>query len=198
MDVLRYQVGRQKELEDFQKEYADLKIQYSQLLTQAAYENDSSKQADLVKQLLSVNSSLAGHVRDFVQKAGGKFDADLISKLTSDIIRYQKEFADIQSSSNKSRTLQLMLNKERNQLVDLDNSFFMWLCILLGLIGIVLMLIFTRSIGQLWKASTDLASSISTPESGSMLPPPGAVERMTAREFLSGKPLQSQEEHYLR
>jgi DNA-dependent RNA polymerase auxiliary subunit epsilon len=167
MDVLRYQVGRQKELEDFQKEYADLKIQYSQLLTQAAYESDTSKQAELIKQVLSVNSTLAQHVRDFVQKSSGKFDRELISKLSSDIIRYQKEFTDIQSSSNKSRTLQLMLNKERSQLVDLDNSFFMWLCILLGLIGIVLMLIFTRSIGQLWKASTDLASSISTPESGS-------------------------------
>lgn len=175
MDVLRYQVGREKELEDFQKEYTDLKIQYSQLLTQAAYENDTVKQGDLVKQLLSVNSTLAQHVRDFVQKAGGKFDPELISKLTSDIIRYQKEFANIQTSSNKSRSLQLMLNKERSQLVDLDNSFFMWLCILLGLIGIVLMLIFTRSIGQLWKATEDLASSISTPESGLMLPEPGGI-----------------------
>ena len=168
MDILRYQVGRQKELEDFQKDYADLKIQYSQLLNQAAYENDSGKQADLVKQLLTVNSTLASHVRDFIQRSSGKFDPNLISTLTSDIIRYQKEFADIQSSSNKSRTLQLMLNKERNELVDLDNSFFMWLCILLGLIGIVLMLIFTRSITQLWKATEDLASSISIPESESM------------------------------
>jgi len=100
MDISQYQKNRSSELKKFRKEYSDLKKVYSQLLTQAVYETDTAKQAELVKQILSTNSSLAQHVREFIQTSRGKFDPAVISELSADIIRYQKEFEAIQSASD--------------------------------------------------------------------------------------------------
>jgi hydroxymethylpyrimidine pyrophosphatase-like HAD family hydrolase len=165
MDIGQYQKDRALELKKFRKEYSDLKSVYSQLLTQAVYETDTGKQAELVKQILSTNSGLAQHVREFVQSSRGKFDPALISELTADIIRYQKEFEAIQSASDKAVALQNILNKEKNQLNDLHSQFNIWLGVLLGAIVIILLLIFRTSLKQLSQAAENLMSSTSMTDS---------------------------------
>lgn len=158
-----------------------MKTQYTSRLTQAVYETDSGKQAELVKQVLSINSELAQHVRGFVQSSRGKFDPALISELTADIIRYQKEFEAIEKSSDKSKALRGILNKEQEELSVLHKSFNMYLGIFLGLITLVLVLIFRTSITQMTQAIADTVSSTSTSETeysqGSFL---GEDERMTS------------------
>lgn len=166
MDISQYQKDRASELKKFRKEYSDLKSTYSQLLTQAVYETDTGKQAGLVKQILSTNSGLAQHVREFVQSSKGKFDPALISELTADIIRYQKEFDAIQSASDKSAALQNILNKEKIQLNELHSQFNIWLGVLLGGIVIILVLIFKTSLTQLSQAAENLVSSTSMTDSG--------------------------------
>jgi hypothetical protein len=166
MDISQYQKDRASELKRFRKEYSDLKSTYSQLLTQAVYETDTVKQAGLVKQILSTNSGLAQHVREFVQSSKGKFDPALISELTADIIRYQKEFDAIQSASDKSAALQNILNKEKIQLTELHSQFNIWLGVLLGGIVIILVLIFKTSLTQLSQAAESLMSSTSMTDSG--------------------------------
>jgi len=168
MDISQYQKDQASELKKFRKEYSDLKSIYSQLLTQAAYETDTGKQAELVKQILSTNSGLAQHVRDFVQSSRGKFDPALISELTADIIRYQKEFDAIQSASDKSSALQNILNKEKIQLNELHSQFNIWLGVLLGGIVIILILIFKTSLTQLSQAAENLMSSTSTSDLGGL------------------------------
>ena len=163
MDIKKYQNERALELKAFQKEYAELKTQYNTFLTNAVYA-DTDKQADLVKQVLSINSGLAQHVRDFVQSSKGKFDPALISELTADIIRYQKEFEAIQTSSDKAVALRNILNREKNQLNTLHSQFDLYLGVLLGGIVLILILIFRTSLIQLQQAAETLASSISTPE----------------------------------
>jgi hypothetical protein len=166
MDISQYQKDRAAELKRFRKEYSDLKSTYSQLLTQAVYETDPGKQAELVKQILSTNSGLAQHVREFVQSSRGKFDPALISELTADIIRYQKEFDAIQSASDKSAALQNILNREKIQLNELHSQFNVWLGVLLGGIVLILILIFRTSLRQLSQAAESLMSSTSMTDLG--------------------------------
>jgi hypothetical protein len=161
MDISQYQKDRASELAAFQKEYAEIKVQYTSSLTQAVFETDSTKQSELVKQVLTINSNLAQHVRDFVQGSKGKFDPALISELTADIIRYQKEFEAIQKSSDKSSALQDILNKEKSQLNNLHSQFNIWLGVLLGAIVVILILIFKTSLSQLSQAAESLMSSTS-------------------------------------
>jgi hypothetical protein len=177
MDISQYQKDRESEMKKFRKEYSDLKSTYSQLLTQAVYETDPGKQAELVKQILSTNSALAQHVREFVQGSRGKFDPAIISELTADIIRYQKEFDSIQSASDKSSALQNILNKEKIQLADLHSQFNIWLGVLLGAIVIILVLIFKTSLTQLSQAAESLVSNTSTTDLGGLSDPSFADER---------------------
>jgi hypothetical protein len=169
MDISQYQKERADELKKFRKEYSELRSVYSQLLMQAVYETDPGKQAELVKQILSTNSGLAQHVREFIQSSNGKFDPALISELTADIIRYQKEFKDIQTASDKTVALQNILNKEKIQLNDLHSQFNIWLWVFLGAIVVILILIFKTSLSQLSQATESLMSNTSMTDSGDLL-----------------------------
>uniref|UniRef100_A0A6C0F471 Uncharacterized protein n=1 Tax=viral metagenome TaxID=1070528 RepID=A0A6C0F471_9ZZZZ len=166
MDINQYQKDRARELNVFQKDYTQLKTQYTSRLTQAVHETDSTKQAELVKQVLSINSELAQHVREFLQSSKGKFDPALISELTADIIRYQKEFEAIEKSSDKAKALKSVLYKQEEELSILHKSFNIYLGIFLGLIAVVLLLIFRTSITQMTQAVVETASSTSTTDMG--------------------------------
>jgi len=179
MDIAQYQKDRASELATFQKEYTEIKVKYTSSLTQAIYETDSTKQAELVKQVLSINSELANHVRTFVQESRGKFDPALISELTADIIRYQKEFEAIEKSSDKTKSLRSILNKEQEELSVLHKSFNIYIGLFLALIAVVLILLFRTSINQMTQLLTGPESSTSMSEmeysSGSF---PGEGESM--------------------
>uniref|UniRef100_A0A6C0CTA7 Uncharacterized protein n=1 Tax=viral metagenome TaxID=1070528 RepID=A0A6C0CTA7_9ZZZZ len=166
MDINKYQKEREIALKAFRKEYEDMKIQYSQLLSQAIYESEPSKQAELVKQILATNSGLSQHVRDFIQSSRDKFDSKMISELTADIIRYQQEYQAIQQASDKTKALNDVLNKEKNELKTIHEQFNIWLGLLLGGIVVVLFLIFRTSLRQATKALESLTSSTSTIEMG--------------------------------
>lgn len=166
MDISRYQSDRQKELERFQKDYTDMKKQYSELLSKAIHESDPKIQSELVKQVLSVNSNLAQHVKDFIQESNGKFDPAMISKLTADIIKFQKEYEEIQKSDDKAEALDGILNKERNFLTGLHSQFNIFLGLLLAMIVVILGLIFRTSTTQMSRAAASLLSSTSSSDLG--------------------------------
>jgi hypothetical protein len=142
MDIQQYQKDRATELKAFKKEYNDLKVQYTALLTQAIYEKDPDAQNELVKQVLDINTQLASHVRDFVGQANGKFDPKTISDLTKEIIAYQKEYAEIKSATNRTEVLQRVLNRETETLNTIMGEFNIFFYMLLGMILIIVMLIF--------------------------------------------------------
>jgi hypothetical protein len=165
MDINQYQKDRAADFKKFQLEYGDLKLQYSQLLTQAAYESDPGKQAELVKLITMVNSNLAQHVREFIQSAQGKFDPVVISKLTNDIIQYQKEIQALKISADKTETLRGILNRDKTQLSEIQEQFNVYLGILLAGIAVVLILLFRTTIKQWSQAAESLMSSTSSFES---------------------------------
>jgi len=168
MDITKYQKAREAELKAFRQEYDDLKRQYNQLLTQAVYETDPTKQAELVKQILTTNSELAKHVREFIQGSRDKFDPKMISELTADIVRYQQDYEAIQRSSDKSKALNEILNKEKIELQSVHEQFNWWIGLLLGGIVIILLLIFRTSLKQASKALQSLMPSTSTIEMGEL------------------------------
>jgi hypothetical protein len=162
MDINTYQKAREAELNAFRQEYNDLKRQYNQLLSQAVYETEPTKQAELVKQILTTNSELAKHVREFIQGSRDKFDPKMISELTADIVRYQQDYNAIQHSSDKSKALNEVLNKEKLELKSIHEQFNWWIGFLLAGIVIVLLLIFRTSLKQATKALESLMPSTST------------------------------------
>jgi hypothetical protein len=133
MDIKHYQVDRKKDLDTFQSEYAELKSQYIKYLSAAI--NDSSQ----IPQVLETNKLLAQHVRDFIAKSQTNFNTQFIQDLTNDIIMYQKEFADIQSTKKKAKTLQDVLDKETERLKNVEYYFNM---LLFGLITCIVLIIF--------------------------------------------------------
>jgi len=164
MDIIRYQQDRDQDLAVFNKEYKEAKVQYVNMLNQAMHEQEPSKQAALVKQVLSLNSGLALYVREFVSQSRGKFDTAMLDKLTKDILQYQQDFQKIQTSSDKSQTLRGILHKEQDELAALQSTFDFWLFVLLGAIALVLILIFRTSLVQLSKTAESLVSDTSTEE----------------------------------
>ena len=168
MDINTYQKAREAELNAFRQEYNDLKRQYNQLLSQAVYETEPTKQAELVKQILTTNSELAKHVREFIQGSRDKFDPKMISELTADIVRYQQDYNAIQHSSDKSKALNEVLNKEKLELKSIHEQFNWWIGFLLAGIVIVLLLIFRTSLKQATKALESLMPSTSTIEMGEL------------------------------
>ena len=137
MDIQKYQNDREQELQTFKSEYADLKAQYINYLTQAVY--DSSK----VEQVLELNKSLTDLVTQFISQSQNKIDKDVINKLTNDIIAYQKEYQEIKNSQGKSKTLIEVLNKENKKLESIQDEFNTYLWILFGCIITLIILIFT-------------------------------------------------------
>jgi hypothetical protein len=142
MDIKQYQKDRKKELASFKRDYDELKLKYNRLLNEAVYEKDESIRDQLVKQVLSVNSELAEHVRGFISNSTDKFDTAMINSLTNELIAYQNEATEIKNSTDKISALQRILHKKSTKLESIRWEFNMFLSLLLGGIVVVLYLIF--------------------------------------------------------
>jgi hypothetical protein len=139
MDLLAFQKNRDKELSDFETEYESQKQKYTSLISNAIAETDPDGQAVLVQAILDINKELSAQVRDFVSKQsqGTPYDEKSVLGLTNELIKYQKEYESIRSSSDKVTTLKIILNEDRNKLSSMRTQFN----ILLALIGISILII---------------------------------------------------------
>jgi chromosome segregation ATPase len=135
MDIKQYQLDREKELQTFKTEYADLKTSYNDYLTQAI--NDPSK----ISAVLEVNKSLSDHVQKFIGDSQNKSDIP-IDELTKEILSYQKEYQQISDSQQQQKTIKDILNKENSRLESIQFEFNIFLGILFLCIFIVIILIF--------------------------------------------------------
>ena len=136
MDIKQYQEDREKELQTFKSEYADLKARYNNSLSQAI--NDPSK----VQEVLDINKSLSDLVKEFISESQNKFDTKTIGDLNDEILSYQKEYQQIAESQQKSKTLGDVLDKENSRLVSTQTEFNFFLGILLLCIFVLILLIF--------------------------------------------------------
>jgi hypothetical protein len=144
MDIIQYQKSRDAESAAFQTEYDALKAKYVSTLTDAAYEQDPQKQAQLVQQVLQINAELASEVRAFIAKTSDKtgYDESILTQISDDLTKYQNEYSEIKSSSDMVVTLQKILDGNTKKLEKVRAEYNIYLILLVLGIIILLYLIF--------------------------------------------------------
>jgi hypothetical protein len=139
MDLIAFQKSRDAELSEFEAEQLTLKRQYNEAISNAISEVDPDKRGELVKQILDVNKELSDGVREFVSKQtqGTSYDEKSVLELTNELIKYQKQYEQINSGNDKIKTLKLILSEDRDKLSSMQTQFN----IMLGLTGVGILLI---------------------------------------------------------
>ena len=145
MDIQRFRHSRDSELSDFRKQYNFLKTQYSSVLTSAIQENDPQSQQNLIQQVLQINSSLADELRSIISKlnqGSEGFNPKELSQLTSDLIQYQKDYAELEQSRDKVNTLKLIRESNNKKINSASFIFNIYIAIFVALSFIVAYLVF--------------------------------------------------------
>lgn len=136
MDIKTFFNQRQTNLQEFQNEYNELKIQYRNSLQQ--YLEDSSK----LQSVLDVNKQLNDLITEFIGKSGSQFDEQTINDLTNDILLYQQQYKELKNSKNSNEKAQQILNSETITLNDLKYKYNIFLGIFILCIIIIIYYIF--------------------------------------------------------
>jgi hypothetical protein len=138
MDVKKFQDSRNKELSDFKKQYQFLKTEYSTTLSAAISEPDPNQQLILIQRVQQINSQLANELHGIINilnKGSNNFQSKQLDELTNDLIKYQKEYAEIEKSKDKVDTLKLVYKTTNDKL---DNASFMYYLYVVLLVGLSL------------------------------------------------------------
>jgi uncharacterized membrane protein YccC len=132
MDIKQYQIDRQQDLEAFKAQYGDLKTQYLTYLSQAVQDPEK------IQAVLDTNKSLVALVNEFIAESQNKFDAATIQDLTDEILTYQKEYQEIQESTQKAKTAQNILNADTQKLQSMQYQFNIYLLVLgIGILFVI-------------------------------------------------------------
>jgi len=165
MDVKKFQDSRNKDLSDFKKQFQFLKGEYSDGLSAAIKESDPSQQLILIQRVQTINAQLASELHSIINilnKGASGFQPKELDDLTNDLIKYQKEYAEIEKSKDKVDTLKLI---QRNTSEKLDSATFMYYVYIALLIGIsfyvgylVLATSWSQNIGKMFSKSSSFQS----------------------------------------
>ena len=92
MNTTEFKTQRGKQLADFQKQYGDLKSEYSTSVINAVKEQDRSKQCILIKQVLDVNKKITALLNSFnsnVDPGTCKSNPELKTRLMTDLNQFK-------------------------------------------------------------------------------------------------------------
>jgi hypothetical protein len=148
MDIKEFTDSRNAQLADFQKQYAYLKSEYSTAVLAAIQESDSEKQQTLIQRALAVNQELSSQLKDILgvlNKGAESFDSKTLSDLTADLISYQKEFQEMQASSDKLSTLKRIHATNSENLGSVQTMYTVFLGVLIFLCVVVVFLVIKAS-----------------------------------------------------
>lgn len=140
MEIKQFQSARNSTLSDFQTTYDSLKREYSSAVMAAIEETDAEKQQELVSRVLSLNADLSGEVRQILtdmSKGSGDVPAKTMDDLTADLIRYQKEYSDIEQGKDRLQTLKLINKSNSEKLNDTKIMYNVYIGALIFLVFIV-------------------------------------------------------------
>lgn len=154
MDIKKFQDSRNKELSDFKKQYQFLKGEYSGALSSAINESDPSQQLILVQRVQQINANLADELRSIINtlnKGTRRFQPKELDDLTNDLIKYQKEYADIEKSKDKVDTLKLIHKTTSEKLDNATFMYYVYIAILISLSVYVAYLVLTTTWTQTLK-----------------------------------------------
>jgi hypothetical protein len=148
MDIKEFVDSRDKQLADFQTQYTYLKSEYSTAVSAAIQETDAEKQQTLIQRALAVNQELSSQLKDILavlNKGADSFDSKTLSDLTADLISYQKEFQEMQASSNKLSTLKRIHATNSDNLGSVQTMYNVYVGVLIFLCIIVVFLVIRAS-----------------------------------------------------
>jgi hypothetical protein len=162
MEIKQFQSARSSSLSDFQNTYDSLKREYSSAVMAAIEETDAEKQQELVSRVLSVNADLSNEVRQIltdINKGSGSVPSKTTDELTADLIRYQKEYSDIEKGKDRLQTLKLINKSNQEKLDDTKMMYNIYIGALILLIFVVGFLVLKTN----WKqAYASVKSAIPT------------------------------------
>ena len=144
MDIKEFVDSRNKALAEFQTQYTYLKSEYSTAASAAIQETDPEKQQALIQRALAVNQELSSQLKDILavlNKGADSFDSKTLADLTADLISYQKEFQEMQASSDKLSTLKRIHATNSQNLGSAQTMYTVYLGVLIFLCVIVVFLV---------------------------------------------------------
>jgi hypothetical protein len=149
MDVKKFQNAREEELASFQKQYSFLKSEYSTSLASAIKETDPASQSVLIQRVQEINAQMADELRTILgslNKGSDTINPTTLNELTEDLIKYQKDYNEIEQSHDKVLTLRMILGTTKETLKNSEFMYYGLLAALLLLCFIIPLLIFKNSI----------------------------------------------------
>ena len=152
MEVKEFRDSRKVELDEFQKKYTFLKREYAKTLSKAIEERDSSVQEQLIAQVKQINSQLVEEIRvilGVLNKGSDKFEPKTLDDLTNDLIKYQKEYAELEKTRDRVNTLKLIKTNTLEKLSSETWSFYLYVTVLVLLCFFIVFLIIRTSFIQI-------------------------------------------------
>ncbi len=151
MDVKKFQDSRNSELDSFKKQYQFLKKEYSGALSSAVNETDPAQQQILISRVQQVNGQLAEELHGIIHvlhKGSAGFEAKELDDLTADLIKYQKDYAEIEKSKDRVATLKLIRDRTADNLNTATFMYYVYVAILVVLSFYVGYLVLTTTWSQ--------------------------------------------------
>ena len=136
MEVKKFQDSRNTELTSFQKQYVFLKSEYAQTLESALREPDVAEQQTLITRIQQINSQLTEELHAILSKLNQGsvgFDPKQMDELTTDLIQYQKDYAEIERSKDRVNTLKKIHATTSENLSSATFMYYLYIAILLVL-----------------------------------------------------------------
>ena len=136
--------------------------EYSDALSAAIKETDPAQQLVLISRVQQVNGNLAEELHSIINvlnKGSTGFDAKELDDLTADLIKYQKDYAEIEKSKDKVATLKLIRDRTAEQLKSATFMYYVYIAILVVLsfyVGyLVLTTTWAQTISRMFTSSTN-------------------------------------------
>lgn len=162
MDASTFQSGRDTQLKNFQKMYADLKTQYTTAVNDSLKEKDTTKRSALISQTLGINKQIAALINSFSGTIDSKTcnqNPGLKAQLSKDLDKYNKDYEGIQQGTSQLTGLQGAI-KESEQKISETKSWFSWYAIMIGVLMLVLVyMVVTRVSSSSLDAQTSMPAA---------------------------------------
>ena len=140
----------------FHDSYAQQKEAYYSVMREAR-EASPDKQPELIQHLLDMNSELAKEVREYIAQT----PTDSAPDLKPELLRIQKEFHKLKETSDRKKTLDMILDQDQHKINTLQWQYNL-LLFFLGLSVITIIYMVIRLGGQKMLSSVTPTSSIAT------------------------------------
>lgn len=160
MDASTFQSGRDSQLKNFQKMYADLKAQYTTAVNNSLKEPDPTKRSTLIVQVLGLNKQIAALINSFsgtVDPGTCRTNPDLKNQLTKDLEKYNKDYENIQQGTSQLTGLKDSIKTIDEKSTE-TKSWFSWYAIMVGIAIVVLIYIVVTRVSSAFNTQPSVSA----------------------------------------